>query len=278
MVGIMGRIHPTAIIHSGALLADDVEIGPYCIIDSPNVRIGAGTRLMANVHITGNVTIGSGNLIYPYAAIGFEPQDRKFSLGRASAGVKIGNNNVLREGVTIHCATQAKPTTLGDDNFLMCYAHLGHDVQMGNCCTLANSTLLAGHVEVANNVVTGGGSVVHQFCRLGRLAMLSGVAGIVQDLPPFCTCYSTRFVESLNIVGLRRAGCRDHIPALKQAFEILYRGRHTLPTAADQIEHELGDDPLCQEFAAFVRSSKRGITPYRDTQTAEASFPAENRV
>lgn len=258
----MCKIHPSAIVHPGAQIANDVEIGPFCIIDSPDVRIGPGTRLIAHVHLTANVSIGSGNLFYPYVAIGFEPQDSKFAPGQPSAGVAIGDHNILRENVTIHRATQNKPTTIGNHNFLMCGVHLGHDVQVGNHCTLANATLLAGHVELADSVTTGGCAVVHQFCRIGRMAMLSGVAGIVQDLPPFCTSYSTRTVESLNIVGLRRAGYRDHIPKLKKAFEILYHGRHTLPMAAEQIDREFGDNPLCQEFAAFIRTSKRGITPY----------------
>ncbi|HEY1685828.1 MAG TPA: acyl-ACP--UDP-N-acetylglucosamine O-acyltransferase [Tepidisphaeraceae bacterium] len=258
----MAKIHPTALVHPQAHLADDVEIGPYCIIDSPDITIGPGNCLIAHVHLTGNVTIGAENIFYPNVVIGFEPQDRKFARGQKSVGVRIGDKNILREGVTIHLATQSRPTTLGNRNYLMCNAHLGHDAQVGNDCTLANAALLAGHVELADNVTIGGVAGVHQFCRVGRLSMLSGGAGIVQDLPPFCTCYTTRLVESLNIVALRRSGYRENIPNLKRAFDILYRDRHTIPIAAGLIERELGHDPLCQELVTFIRSTKRGITPY----------------
>lgn len=264
----MARIHPTALVHPEAQLADDVEIGPYCIIDSPNVKIGAGTRLIAHVHLTGPTTIGQNNLLYPNVAIGFEPQDRKFKPGQETVGVLIGNNNILREGVTIHCATSTHPTTVGNGNMLMCYSHLGHDARIGDDCALANGALLAGHVEMGDRVMVGGCGVIHQFCRVGRLSMLSGVAGIVQDLPPFCVAYATRIVESLNIVGLRRAGYRQNIPNLKRAFEILYRSRHTVPNAADKIEQELGHDPLCQEWVDFLRATKRGITPYASLTAA----------
>jgi UDP-N-acetylglucosamine acyltransferase len=270
----MPKIHPTALVHASAQIADDVEIGPYCIIDSPGVHIGSGTRLIAHVHLTANVTLGADNLLYPNVAVGFEPQDRKFAQRQTSAGVSIGNHNIIREGVTIHRATQSQPTTLGDHNFLMCNTHLGHDVRVSNHCTLSNGTLLAGHVELADGVTIGGCGVVHQFCRLGRLSMLSGVAGLVQDLPPFCVSYTTRTVESLNIVGLRRAGFRESIPPLKRAFEILYRSRHTLPIAADAIEREVGDDSLCREFISFIRSSRRGITPY--SSLTRAAFPIDS--
>lgn len=273
----MPHIHPTAVVHPEATLADDVWVGPNCVIDSPEVRLGPGTRLIAGVYLTGPVTIGAGNTLYPNVAIGFEPQDRKFDPARGgggAGGVVIGDRNVLREGVTIHRATGSRPTRVGSDNLLMCNAHLGHDAEVSDNCVLANGTLLAGHVKVEPNVITGGNAVVHQFCRLGRLSMLSGVAGVGQDLPPFCTAYNTRTVGSLNIVGLRRAGYREHIPNLKRAFEILYLSRHTTPHAADLIERELGGDPLCAELAAFVRSTRRGITPYVRPAEAEAMSEA----
>jgi UDP-N-acetylglucosamine acyltransferase len=271
----MPTVHPSAFVHPHATLADDVFVGPNCVIDSPDVRVGPGTRLIASVHLTGVVTLGVANTLYPHVALGFEPQDRKFDPARATGGVLVGDRNVLREGVTIHRATGSRPTRVGNDNLLMCNAHLGHDVELADHCTLANGTLVAGHVTIQPHAVTGGNAVVHQFCRLGRLSMLSGVAGVGQDLPPFCTAYSTRSVGSLNIVGLRRAGYRDHIPHLKRAFELLYLSRHTTSVAADLIDRELGHDPLCAELASFLRSTRRGITPYVRPAEAAADVLAE---
>jgi UDP-N-acetylglucosamine acyltransferase len=271
----MPKIHPSAIIHPDAILAGDVEVGPNCIIDSPDVRIGPGTRLIASVYLTGIVTLGTNNTLYPNVALGFEPQDRKFDTARGTGGVSVGDRNILREGVTIHRATGPRPTRVGNDNLLMCNSHLGHDAEVTDSCTLANGVLLAGHVKVEPFAVLGGNAVVHQFCRVGRLSMLSGVAGMAQDLPPFCTAYSTRSVGSLNIVGLRRAGYRGHIPNLKRAFEILYLSRHTTPVAADHIERELGADPLCAELVAFLRSTRRGITPYVHPVEAGSEAMAE---
>lgn len=262
----MRNVHPSAIVHPNATLSDDVHIGPNCIIDSPEIRIGPGTRLIASVYLTGPITLGAQNTLYPNVSLG-----RKFDPTRAVGGVVIGDRNVLREGVTLHRATGSRPTRVGNDNFLMCNAHLGHDVEVADNCTLANGTLIAGHVKIESSAITGGNAVVHQFCRLGRLSMLSGLAGLGQDLPPFCTAYVTRSVGSLNVVGLRRAGYRDHIPHLKRAFEILYLSRHTTPIAADLIERELGSDPFCAELVAFVRSTRRGITPY----VRPAGTPAE---
>lgn len=257
----MPSIHPSAIVDARAELADDVVIGPHCVIEG-RVRIGAGTRLIARVFLQGPLVLGERNIIYPGACLGFPPQDRKFDPATEGAGVMIGKGNVLRECVTIHRATGLEPTRLGDENYLMVNAHLAHDVKVGNRCTLANNAALGGHVELHDGAILGGNAAVQQFCRIGRLAMLSGVTGITRDLPPFCICYKSRAVGSLNLVGLRRAGLRQHIQPLKEAFDILYRQRHSMPVAVRLIEQRLGDDPLCQELARFVRSSKRGIVAH----------------
>lgn len=258
----MPKVHRSSTVDSQAQLADDVDIGPNCVVQGA-VRIGAGTRLIGNVWLIGPLSIGNNNLIYPNACIGFEPQHLKYVPG-TGAGIVIGDRNILREGVTIHRAYHEEhPTTLGNNNLLMCNSHMGHDAIVGDNCTLANGSLLGGHVTVLDNVTLGGNCGVHQFCRIGRLAMVSGVIAVTQDVPPFCIAYDTRIVGSLNIVGLRRAGYREHIPNLKRAFEILYQSRHTLPNAAKRIEKELSGDPLCLEFAEFVQTSKRGITWYK---------------
>jgi len=170
----------------------------------------------------------------------------------------------VRESVTIHRATGNRPTTVGDDNFLMACCHMGHDGVVGNGCMLANSSMMGGHVELSDQVILGGNGTIHQFCRLGRLSMLSGMAGISGDIPPFCTVYRNHHVGSLNLVGLRRAGLRSHIAALKAAFDITFRGALSNESASDRIRAELGDDPLCCEFADFLRFSKRGLCKYTE--------------
>ncbi len=212
----MPKIHRTAIVDPQAQLADDVEIGPNCTIQG-SVSIGPGTRLIGNVWLIGPLALGAGNVLYPNVCLGFEPQHYKYVPG-TGAGIAIGDNNILREGVTIHGATGGRPTTVGNHNMLMVNTHLGHDAVVHDHCTLANGALLAGHVTLFDGVILGGNAVIHQFCRLGRLSIMSGAVGVVQDVPPFCTVYEMREVGSLNIVGLRRAGYRDSIPKLKRSF------------------------------------------------------------
>ncbi|MEX0745848.1 MAG: acyl-ACP--UDP-N-acetylglucosamine O-acyltransferase [Phycisphaeraceae bacterium] len=257
----MSEIHPTAVIDSHADLADDVEVGPGCVIDG-DVRIGAGTRLVAQVFLQGPMTIGQRNLIYPGACIGYAPQDRGFDPRHAGAGIAIGDENIIREHVTLHRATGETPTTLGHRNYLMVHSHVAHDCRVGNDVTIVNGSMLGGHVEVHDGAIISGNSAVHQFCRVGRLAMLSGNVGISADLPPFCIASHRKRVGGLNIVGLRRAGLRDHVAPLRQAFHILYRQGHSHRVAVDRIERELSDDPLVREFVEFIRTAKRGITIY----------------
>lgn len=256
----MAHIHPTSIVDDQARLAPDVEIGPFCILQGA-VTIGAGSRLVSHVHLKGPIVIGENNLIYPQVCMGFSPQSRREDPATVKAGIKIGNDNLFREGVTIHRASADIPTTVGDDNFLMAYAHLGHDVVMGNHNTLANTSLIAGHVHIADNVNIGGTGGVHQFCRVGRLSMISGTMGITRDLPPFVTVHQPVGALSLNIIGLRRNGYNKHIPAIKKAFKILFRERHANPVAVKLIRETCGDDPLALEMADFVEQSKRGIVP-----------------
>jgi len=257
----VSKIHPSSFIDPRARLADDVEIGPWCMIDG-QVTIGPGCRLLGRVSLRGPMTIGAGNVFYPNVCIGFEPQDRKFVYGSDGAGTLIGDNNIFREGVTIHRATAERPTTVGNQNMFMVNCHLGHDVSMGNNCTLANGVLIAGHVDIQDSVVIGGNTAVHQFCRLGRLAMLGGACGLTQDVPPFCTVYTLRRVGSLNLVGLRRQNYRQHIKPLQQAFDLLFRSHHSREAAVAAIERQLGSDPLCAEIARFAKSTRRGITPF----------------
>ena len=260
-------IHPTAIVDPAAQLADDVQIGPGCIIEGPAV-IGAATRLIAQVYIKGAVHLGERNVLYPNVCVGFEPQHRAHLDPRNKVAVRIGDDNLLREGVTIHDNTGNQVTTLGSRNFLMSNSHIGHDSVIGDDCTLANGALIAGHVQVADRVTIGGNGGVHQFCRVGRLAMIGGIVALTQDVPPFCVCHTHRTVGALNIVGLRRAGLRAHIAPLKRAFDIIYRESRSNPSAVAAIKDQLAGDPLCIEMAQFIEQTTRGIAPYYRSQDA----------
>jgi UDP-N-acetylglucosamine acyltransferase len=231
------------------------------------VTLGPKTQLLSHARVQGPITLGSNCVVYPFACLGMAPQDRKFDPQEQGAGIVIGDDNVFRESFTVHRATGDRPTTIGHRNYFMANSHVGHDCLIGNDCTIANGVLFGGHCELGDKVMFGGNAGMHQFCRIGRLAMVSGITPVVQDVPPFCTVYTTGFVGSLNLVGLRRGGYRDSINALKRAFDILYRQRHTNTTACDLIEAHLGHDPLCLELARFVRASKRGITAYRKSDS-----------
>lgn len=269
IIALMPRMHTTAIVDPQVRLADDVSIGPGCVIEGP-VEIGPRTRLMHRVSLRGPLVIGPDNLLYPNVCLGYEPQHRDFDTSHEGPGVVIGAENVLREGVTIHRATGEHPTCLGDRNYLMANAHMGHDCRVGNDCTLANSSLLGGHVRFDDQVITGGNGGIHQFCRVGRLAMISGGASMSQDVPPFCVCYRTRCIGSLNVIGLRRAGLRGHLPPLRRAFNLFFRESHAAPRALELIEAGSGDDPLVREFVAFIRGSQRGITSYGGSQSGQS--------
>ena len=245
-----------------AQLADDVEVGPCCIIQG-KVTVGKGTRLHSQVNLQGPLTLGEHNTIYPGVCIGFAPQHRAFDHDEDGAGTVIGDRNVFREMVTIHRAYLDKPTTIGSDNYFMAQSHVGHDCVVGSHCTLANGGILGGHAIFNDHAILGGHACVHQFCRVGRMAMVGGTGGVTQDLPPYCVAYDLRVVGALNLVGLRRAGLREHVQPLKRAFDLLYRSGHSNPEAIKHIEAELGDNPLCMEFADFVRTSTRGITSYQ---------------
>ncbi|MEM6392065.1 MAG: acyl-ACP--UDP-N-acetylglucosamine O-acyltransferase [Planctomycetota bacterium] len=257
----MPTIHPTSQVDPEAELHDSVEVGPFCVIGA-GVRLAEGNRLLGSNYLNGPLTMGPGNTVYPHACIGYAPQDRKTDPDEAGHGTVIGSDNVIREGVTIHRGVIKRPTKVGDRNYLMVNTHLGHDVLLGSDTMLANGVLLGGHVTVGDRAVLGGNAAVHQFMRIGRLAMISGVAAVTKDLPPFCTVFQTKSVGGLNLVGLRRAGLREHIGPLQKAFDLYYRRGLARPTALERMRAEVGDDPIASEFIAFIASSEAGVTPY----------------
>ena len=263
----MARIHPSAVVLGEVTLAPDAEIGPFCVIEGcPGpVTIGAGTRLLHRVTIQGPCTIGERNTLYPGATIGLPPQDLGFNPGEPGPGVVVGNDNVFRECVTIHRGKTQAPTRIGNHNYFMVNSHAGHDCVIGDRNIFANGTLLAGHVEVADRVITGGNSTIHQFCRVGRGAFVGGLTGFSLDLPPFFMVTGINIAGSLNIVGMRRSGMnRADIDTVKWVYKVLQRSR--LPRDAKLVElRTRAGDAVVDEYIAFVASAKRGIVPGEGT-------------
>lgn len=258
----MASIHPTASVSSDAELADSVEIGPYCIITG-RVRLADGVRLMGNNYVNGPTTIGEGTVVYPFACIGFGPQDVKFKPGMETPGVQIGRDCIIREHATVHAASRPEhPTIIGDRVFMMVSTHVAHDCIIGNRVTFVNGAGIAGHGEIADDVTLGGNAVIHQFCRIGRMVMMSGDCAVSLDVPPFCMVNERNRVGGLNQVGLRRSGmAREHITELRKAFRDVLRA--PMPRSeAIRILRERGENcPPVMEIAEFIASSKRGIAP-----------------
>jgi UDP-N-acetylglucosamine acyltransferase len=250
-------VHPTAIVDRRAEIDPSAEIGPYVVIDGA-VRIGAGTRVLAHAHLSGATVIGRDNVIHVGAVIGHEPQ--LIGFGGEPTPLRIGDRNVFRENCEVHRASKADGATLiGDDNFLMSHSHVGHDCRIGNRVIIATGAMLGGHVEVAEQVFISGNCVVHQFVRIGRLALLRGLSRTSRDVPPFCLMDGTHTVRGLNRVGLRRAGLDGtQIRALQQAFVCLFRRRQNLKAALAELEAR----PMSAEvehLVEFIRASRRGV-------------------
>lgn len=264
-------IHPTAVIHSGAKLHPSVKVGPYAVIGE-KVTIGPDTEIGAHVVIDGHTELGARNRIFPGAAIGLESQDRKYD--GSMSQVKIGDNNLIREYVTINRATGAGEATLiGDNNLLMAYVHVAHNCIVGDNVVIANAVALAGHVEVESNAVIGGVLGVHQFVHIGRYAMVGGMSRIDRDVPPYMIVEGNPCrVRGLNLVGLRRAGLTQDnegktFQELKQAFRWLYRSDLTFEAAVDKLSDFSSNVHVAhlQRFLqASLRSDKRrGSIPGR---------------
>jgi UDP-N-acetylglucosamine acyltransferase len=252
------KISPHAIIDPKAELAADVEVGPFCVI-GPEVVIGPGCRLLNNVTIMGQTRIGVNNVIYPNAVIGAPPQDRKYKGG--STRVEIGEGNLFRESVTIHAGTEKGGgiTRVGSNNMLMVSAHLGHDVQMGSNCTIANNTMLAGHVVVGDYVVMMGGVGVHHFVTIGDYACLFAYAKIRRDVPPYLKIDGADEVRGLNKVGLERAGfAAEDIEALEEACRKLYYRDKPFSEALDELEAVDGANRHVKRIVDFLRQRNLG--------------------
>lgn len=254
-------IHPTAIIDPTARIATTAEIGPYCIIGA-EVEIGERTRLMAHVYAEGPTRIGEDNLFYPYSTIGVASQDLKYRGERAET--LIGHRNRIREFVTIHRGTEGggRLTYIGDDNLIMAYSHIAHDVRIGNHCVLANGTTCGGHVTIGDWAVIGAFTGLHQFCRVGRHAIIGGYSVITQDVMPFSNTTTPREAKSYgaNKVGLERRGFPpETIDALQKALRLLTRAQLNTSQAIERIRAEVPACAEIDELIAFIESSERGV-------------------
>lgn len=250
-------IHKTAIVSPKAEVDPAATIGPNAIIEE-GVKIGPRVRIMPNAYICTGTEIGEGTEVHMGAIIGHTPQDHAYK--GEKTGVIIGKNNIIREYVTIHRATgEGKATVVGDRNMLMGQCHLGHNCIVGNDAIIANSALLAGYVQVEDGVFISGNVVFHQFCRIGRLAIIGGFTGVNKDVPPYLIVRGPSAVRGVNAVGLRRAGfSREKIDEAREAYRLLYLTDMKQEDALAQIEKNL-KSPEIEYFVAFIRASKRGI-------------------
>jgi UDP-N-acetylglucosamine acyltransferase len=252
------KIHPTALIEPGAQIGAEVEVGPYSVIGAGAI-IGERCWIQSHVVIEGSVKMGVENFIGPGTVIGTAPQDAAFK-AETRSGVEIGNRNIIREHCTIHrAATEGGVTILGNDNFLLAGAHVGHDARVGDNVTMANDSLLGGHVHVGDGAFLGGGSMFHQHVRVGRLALAQGRT--TRSVPPFVTAVAN-YALGINSVGLRRAGLNaGEREEIKRAFKLFYRSGLNRTQA---IEKATGFSSLGREFFEFVANSdRRGFVSYR---------------
>jgi len=255
-------IHATAIIHPGAELASDVEIGPYAIIGE-HVKIGRGTKVGAHAVIDGWTTIGEDNQIFHLASVGAIPQDLKYK--GEETYLKIGNTNIIREFVTIHLGTVTgdSETSVGNGNLFMAYSHVAHDCHIGNGVVMANAATLAGHVRVEDYAILGGLSAIHQFTRIGAHVMIGGGTLVSMDIPPYTIATGDRRdarLRGLNLVGLKRHNFSDEVIAsLKKAYKILVLSDLKLKDALERIKNEVPKSPEINHFVTFIESAQRGI-------------------
>jgi UDP-N-acetylglucosamine acyltransferase len=258
----MAKIHQTAIVEDGAVLGADVEVGPYAHIGR-DVKIGDGTRVGQGAIVDGHTTIGSECQIFPYALIGMKTQDLKYKEGSVSY-VEIGNRTVIREFATVHLGTaDGEKTIIGDDCLFMAYCHAAHGVILGNHVICSNTVQLAGDVHLQDYVIVGGCAASHQFCTVGKHAMVGGMCKIRQDVPPYMLCdmvEGSMKAIGPNVVGLTRRGFKKEvIQALKEAFRFLYRDGLNRTQALERVENDVEQFEEIKELVAFYRNSTRGV-------------------
>jgi UDP-N-acetylglucosamine acyltransferase len=254
------EVHASAIVERGARLADGVTVGPYSVIGS-HVEVGEGTWIGANVVLDGHLRIGRGNKIFHFASLGAPPQDKKYK--NEDTAVEIGDNNTIREYVTINRGTALDigVTRLGNDNWVMAYVHFAHDVQIGSHTIFANACQLAGHVTVGDWAIFGATTLVHQFVHIGAHAFTGMGTYLPQDLPPFVTAAGNMAKPyGINSEGLKRRGFKpEEIAALKRAYRTLYRRGLALADARRELEAQIAECVHVRDLVEFLDRSKRGI-------------------
>lgn len=255
----MSRIHPTAVVAGGCDVGGNVSIGPYCVIGE-HVRLGAGCRLMAHVVVDGRTTLGEGCRVFPFACIGTQTQDLKFTGG--DTFVEVGDHTTLREYVTVNSGTHdGEVTRIGSRCHIMAYAHVAHACVVGNDVIMSNCATLAGDVIVEDQAILGGLSAVHQFSRIGKLCFIGGCTAVRQDCPPFMIVSGNpAAVHGPNRVGLQRRGVDSEVQArLKHAYRLLYRENLSTRQAVDSIRRDVESCPEIDHLLEFVEASERGI-------------------
>lgn len=254
------KIHPTALVAPDVKLAEGVEIGPYAVV-GPDVHIGENTVIGSHVVIEGHTDIGARCRIFQFASIGVQPQDLKFR-GEPTR-VVIGNDNTIREFVTIHRATVSDigVTIMGDHNLIMAYSHIAHNCKLGNHVIMVNAANLAGHIHVEDYAIIGGLTGVHQFTRIGAHCIIGGASAISKDVAPYLLVSGNRAKpHGLNLIGLKRRGFKEGtIRALKDAYRLIFRSSLLLRTAIEKVRNEVEDCPEVRHFVEFIEQSKRGI-------------------
>jgi UDP-N-acetylglucosamine acyltransferase len=241
---------------------NNVEVGALAVIDG-DVTIGDNCVIRPGAYLFGPMTLGKGNLICTGVVLGERPQHLKYN--NEPTTVEIGDRNIFREGVTIHRGTtHSMKTVVGNDNFLMANSHIAHDCVVGNRCVLANGALVGGHCVLEDNAILSGNSALHQFVRMGKLAMLSGCSATTKDIPPFVVQQNIDTVVGINLIGMRRAGYdRDQINAARAAFKMLFREGLVLPAAMAKMERDLGKFNAVQEMLTFLHGCTKGINIMR---------------
>jgi UDP-N-acetylglucosamine acyltransferase len=253
-------VHPHAIVDPKASLGKDVEIGPFSVI-GPGVEIGDGTRIMSNVVVKGPTTIGKNNTIYQFSSVGEDCQDKKYA-GEPTR-LEIGDDNIIRESCTLHRGTvqDESLTKIGNRNLLMAYVHVAHDCVVGDDCILANGATLAGHVHVDDSVILGGGTMVHQFSKIGTQSMSAGGSIVLRDIPAFVMASGqSASAHGLNTEGLKRKGVESEtILELKRAYKTVYRKGLRLAEALEQLEDAAKSNAYVRTFVDSITRSNRGI-------------------
>lgn len=261
------NIHPTAIVGQTAVLSDDARVGPYAVIDD-GVNIGRGVQIGARAHILGDTVIGDGCQVHMGAVLGHTPQIRKDT---PQAGkLRVGKENIFREYTTVHRSSKAETATvIGSHNYFMAFAHIAHDCNIGNNVTVCNGALVAGHVLVEDFAFISGNVTIHQFCRIGRYAMVGGLARISKDVPPYMLVKGDSLVWAVNSVGLRRANFSLQTrQQIKRAFKLLYKSGLNVTQAVEKLAGANNSAELdC--LVEFIRNSPRGICRHQEPNLPE---------